>query len=265
MLPGGPVEWFDTHAHLSYADLAGELPKYLQLAIEAGVSKIVAIGTDLKTSRACVALAEGYENIWASVGVHPNESAKAAEDDWSEICRLAIHSKVVGLGETGLDLYWKDAPLAVQQASFRRHIQYSLDTKLPLIIHSRDCDIEMVAALREFESQAPLCGVMHSFTGSWEMAAACLELGLYISFAGMATYKNAESIREVAARVPADRILVETDCPFLAPHPHRSQRPNHPAMVVHTGRCLASLRKVSERSFAAETTANACRLFLKRE
>lgn len=255
------MEWFDTHAHLSYADLCNDLPKYLELAAEAGVSRMVAVGTDLNSSRACLELADRYANIWASVGIHPNESAKVQPGDWKSICELAAQEKVVALGETGLDLHWDDAPLAVQQDNLRRHIEFSLATGLPLIIHSRDCDAEIVSALREFEAQAPLSGVMHSFTGAWETAAACLELGFYISFAGMATYKNAEAIRVVAQQVPADRILVETDCPFLAPQPHRGQRPNHPAMVVHTGRCLAAVRKVSEREFAGTTTDNACRLF----
>jgi TatD DNase family protein len=255
------MEWFDTHAHLSYADLCNDLPKYLELAAAAGVSRMMAVGTDLSSSRACVELADQHPNIWASVGIHPNESAKALPGDWAAICELAAHEKVVALGETGLDLHWDDAPLTIQQDHLRRHIESSTATGLPLIIHSRDCDAEIVSALREFAAQAPLSGVMHSFTGAWETAAACLELGLYISFAGMATYKNAEAIRAVAQRVPADRILVETDSPFLAPQPHRGQRPNHPAMVVHTGRCLAAVRKVSEREFAAITTANACRLF----
>jgi TatD DNase family protein len=255
------MEWFDTHAHLSYADLAADLPNYVELAAKAGVTRILAVGTDLNSSRACLEIAETYDQVWASVGIHPNESATAGQGDWAAVCELAQHPKVVALGETGLDRYWDDAPFAVQQDNFRRHLEHSLSSGRPVIVHSRDCDTEMVAALREFESRAPLSGVMHSFTGTWETAAACLELGLYISFAGMATYKNAESIRLVAEKVPADRILVETDCPFLAPHPHRGQRPNHPAMVVHTGRCIAGVRKISERDFAAQTTANACRLF----
>lgn len=255
------MEWFDTHAHLGYADLRDELPRFLELAAAAGVTRMIAVGTDLCSSRVCLELCEKHANVFASVGIHPNESAKAAADDWHEICELATHPKVVALGETGLDMYWKDAPLKVQQANFRRHLEHSVTTGLPVIIHSRDCDAEIVTALCEFASHAPLAGVMHSFTGSWETAAKCLELGLYISFAGMATYKNAENIRGVAAQVPADRILVETDSPFLPPHPHRGERPNHPAMVVHTGRCLAIVRQESERAFAAATTGNAKRLF----
>ncbi|MBL8892728.1 MAG: TatD family hydrolase [Planctomycetaceae bacterium] len=255
------MEWFDTHAHLGYAELRAELPRYLELAAAAGVTRMIAVGTDLCSSQVCLDLCDRHSNLWASVGIHPNESAKAGADDWREICSLATHPKVVALGETGLDLYWKDAPLEVQQANFRRHLEHSIATGLPVIIHSRDCDAEILMALGEFASRTPLAGVMHSFTGSWETAEKCLELGLYISFAGMATYKNAENIRSVAARVPANRILVETDCPFLAPHPQRGQRPNHPAMVVHTGRCLAIARQESERSFAAATTDNAKQLF----
>jgi TatD DNase family protein len=257
------MEWFDTHAHLSYDDLRQTLPDWLRAAEDAGVGGIVTVGTDLDSSAACVQLATAHPRVWAAVGIHPNETATARPEDWDRIVRMVADPRVVAVGETGLDLYWDAAPLSVQQVSFRRHLQLSIDTGLPVIIHSRQCDAEVLAALREFQSAAPLAGVMHSFTGSLDTALACLELGLMISFAGMATYKNAAAIREVAARVPADRILLETDSPFLAPVPHRGQRPNHPAMVVHTGRCLAAVRGVSEPAFAQLTTANARRLFAK--
>ncbi len=255
------MEWFDSHAHLSYADLASDLDRYLAIAQAEGLVGVIAVGTDVSSSRACVELAEKNPMVWASVGIHPNESAKEQAGDWEVIQHLAQHPRVVALGETGLDLYWDDAPLPIQQASFRRHLQFSEETGLPVVIHTRDCEAEMLMALQEFGQKGPLRGVMHSFTGSWETARACLDWGLYISFAGMATYKNAESIRQVASQVPADKILVETDCPFLSPHPCRGQRPNHPALVVHTGRCLAGVRRVGEREFAAQTTENARRLF----
>jgi len=256
------MEWFDTHAHLTYPELNEGLSDFLDMAAAAGVVGIVAVGTDLDSSRRCVQLADAHPLIWAAVGIHPNESAKQASADWAEIQTLANGKRVVGLGETGLDLYWDDAPLAIQIENFRRHLDFSRQCHLPVIIHMRDCEQEMLAVLREARHQGPLRGVMHSFTGSAETAAECQAMGLYLSFAGMATFKKSDSIRQVAANVAADRILIETDAPFLAPHPHRGLRPNHPALVVHTGRCLAEVRGMSESDFAALSTENARRLFL---
>jgi TatD DNase family protein len=257
------MEWFDTHAHLSYDGLRESLPTWLQAAAAAGVTGMVTVGTDLASSRACLEIATQFPQVWAAVGIHPNETAGERPGDWDQIRQLVADPRVVAVGETGLDLYWDDSPLSVQQASFRRHLQLSIETGLPIIIHSRQCDAEILAALDEFRTAAPLRGVMHSFSGHLETALACVELGLCISFAGMLTYKNAAAIRAVAAEVPADRLLIETDSPFLAPVPHRGQRPNHPAWVVHTGRCLAALRDMSEPDLAELTTANARRLFAK--
>ncbi len=168
---------------------------------------------------------------------------------------------MVALGETGLDLYWKECPLELQQQSFHRHWQLSFETELPVIIHMRECTQEVIEAVQRASKEGPVRGVLHSFAESWETAQVLIELGLYISFAGMVTYKNAATLREVASRIPSDRIMVETDSPYLSPEPFRSKRPNEPEMVVHTAKCIASARQMSFADLADLTTNNARRLF----
>ena len=175
--------------------------------------------------------------------------------------RLAGEARVVALGETGLDLYWKDTPLAVQQDYFDRHIRLSQSIGKPLVIHQRETSAEILAMLREARQRGPLAGVMHSFTGTADEARQFLDLGLYISFAGMVTFKKSDDLRAVAATIPADRILVETDAPYLSPEPFRGKRPNEPARVVHTAACVAQVRGVSVGEFARQTMANARALF----
>lgn len=255
------MHWFDTHAHLFNQPLLGEIDHYLQLARQAGVTGILTVGTDLESSLTCIQLAEQHEGVWAAVGIHPNECAKANSQDWEQVSKLIDHPKVVALGETGLDKYWDDAPFDLQQDYFQRHLDLSRSSGLPFIVHMRECEAEIVQQLQENAEQGSLNGVMHSFTGCQETANLCQQWGMYISFAGMATYKNAEDIRVVSESIQEDRILVETDCPYLTPHPHRGQRPNHPGMVIHTGQCLAERRGVSFPDFARQTTENAKRLF----
>jgi TatD DNase family protein len=175
--------------------------------------------------------------------------------------RLTNEPQVVALGETGLDLHWKDTPLPLQQDYFDRHIRRSQQTGLPLVIHLRETAAEILAMLREARQRGPLRGVMHSFTGTAEQAEAFLALGMHISFAGMVTYKKSNDLRAVAATIPADRLLVETDSPYLSPEPFRGKRPNEPARVVHTAECLAQVRGVMLDDFARQTTANALALF----
>ena len=173
---------------------------------------------------------------------------------------MSSRPRVVALGETGLDRYWDYTPLDVQQDYFDRHLRLSQQTGLPFIVHTRESDADVLAMLREARLRGPLTGVMHSFTGSSETAAECLELGMYISFAGMATFKKSDALRAVARTIPADRILIETDSPYLSPHPLRGKR-NEPAHVLHTAECLARERGQTLDEFAAQTTANARRLF----
>lgn len=260
-LKGFSVELFDTHAHLTDPVLAADEAGWIERAAAAGVTRILTVATSAATSRQCVALAERQTGVWAAVGVHPNEADEAAPGDWQAIVELAEHPRVVALGETGLDLYWQKVPLALQIDFFERHLRLAQERDLPVVIHLRQSADEILQVLRRVRAGGPLCGVMHSFTGTAEQAAAFLELGLHLSFAGMVTFKKSQPLREVAAMVPADRLLIETDAPYLSPEPLRGRHPNEPARLVHTAACLAEIRGVSLAQLAAETTANARRLF----
>ena len=260
------MQLFDTHAHLASEHLAADLPNVLQRAKAAGVTTILSVGTQLSSSRRCCELATANEGVLASVGIHPTHASEAKPGDWDEIVRLTTEDMhVVALGETGLDNYWKEVPFALQQDYFDRHIRLSQQLDLPFIVHQRECMVEILAMLREAALHGPLRGVMHSFTGTADEAAECLSLGLHISFAGMVTFKKSDDLRAVAKTIPTDRILVETDSPYLSPEPFRGKRPNEPARVVHTAQCLADVRGVSLADFARQTTANAATLFAARK
>jgi TatD DNase family protein len=255
------MDLFDTHAHLDDEQLAGDVTGVIERAAQAGVASILAVGTTAASSRNCCSLAMKYPGVWSSAGIHPNHAAEAQPGDWDEVVRLAGEPRVVALGETGLDLYWKDTPLAVQQDYFDRHIRLSQATGKPLVIHQRDSAAEILVMLREARQRGPLAGVMHSFTGTADEAREFLDLGLLISFAGMVTFKKSDDLRAVAAAIPADRILVETDAPYLSPEPFRGKRPNEPARVVHTAACVAQVRGVPLEDFARQTSASARALF----
>ncbi len=255
------MELFDTHAHLDDEQLVLDAEGVGYRARAAGVTRILAVGTTAASSQNCRRQAHQHDGIFASAGIHPNHAAEAQPGDWDQIVRLSEDRRVVALGETGLDLYWKDTPLAVQQDYFDRHIRLSQASGLPLVIHLRETAAEILTMLREARSRGELRGVMHSFTGTAEQAADFLALGMHISFAGMLTYKKSDDLRAVAAGIPVDRLLVETDSPYLSPEPHRGKRPNEPARVVHTAECLAKVRGVSLEDLARQTTANAMALF----
>jgi TatD DNase family protein len=250
----------DTHAHLHQEHFDADRDEVVRRAHEAGVSTIISIGINATSSQAVIELAAKYPGVFAAVGIQPNDCAEAQPGDWQQIVELCSQPRVVAIGETGLDRYWKDVPFDLQQDYFDRHLRLSQDRGLPLVIHTRECDADMLAMLREARQRGPLQGVMHSFTGAEETAAECIALGLYISFAGMVTFKKSDELRLIAKTVPADRILVETDSPYLSPHPLRGKR-NEPANVVHTARVLAGVRGVSFEEFAGQTTENANRLF----
>lgn len=254
------MELFDTHAHLDEPQFDVDRDMVLARAREAGVIQIVAVATTTVSSEIGIELSKKYPGVHPSVGIHPNYAAQATAEDWGRIVGLAADRRVVALGETGLDRHWDDTPWDMQQDYFQRHLRLSRQTGLPVIIHMRDCAQEMLSALQAAAADDPLHGVMHSFTGDAALASQCLALGLHISFAGMATFKKSHDLRAVAATIPADRILVETDSPYLSPHPLRGQR-NEPANVRVTAAYLAEVRGVSLEVFAAETTANARRLF----
>jgi TatD DNase family protein len=255
------AELIDTHAHLDDEQFRDDLPAVLQRAAQAGVHRVITIATTAPSSSACVGLAAQHPALFATVGIQPNHVAEAAPDAWDEVVRLVTQKRVVALGETGLDRYWDYTPLPQQEDFFARHLALARQHNLPVVIHCRQAESDVVRMLREdYQRHGPVRGVMHSYTGDLATAEACLAVGLYISFAGMLTYKNAQALREVAARIPLERLLVETDSPYLAPVPMRGKR-NEPAYVAHTASCLAGLHGVTAAEFAEATTANAVRLF----
>jgi TatD DNase family protein len=252
---------FDSHAHLDDEQFDGRRDQIVSDARQAGVQYILTVGTTAESSQQCLQLASRYDSVWCAVGIQPNYCGEAADGDWDQVVSLAQSPKVVALGETGLDRYWDYAPLDLQQEYFDRHLRLSQKLNLPVVIHMRDCAEDIVSMLQQASRRQAVRGVMHSFTGDAETAARCIKLGLHISFAGMVTYKKATELRQVAATIPADRILVETDSPYLSPHPKRGQRPNQPALLIHTAQCLAEVRNVDPVQLAAQTTNNARQLF----
>jgi len=255
------VTLFDTHAHLDDDQFAGDLAAVLERANAAGVSRVVTIATTAPSSAACVALAAKYPSLSATIGIQPNHVAEAAPDAWDQVLRLQDSEKVVAVGETGLDRHWDYTPFPLQEEFFARHLALARKRDLAVVIHCREAEADVVRMLREdFDRHGPVRGVMHSFTGDWTTAEACLDMGLHVSFAGMLTYKNAQGLREVARQVPLHRLLVETDSPYLSPVPLRGKR-NEPAHVVHTAGSLAVLHGVGVEILAKHTTQNAMELF----
>ena len=255
------MQLFDTHAHLDHPQLESLLPQILGEMEQDHLAGVVAIGTTVASSYQCLELAEQNEQVWAAVGIHPNKCKEANSTDWRHIKKLAEHPRVVAIGETGLDRYWDYCPFEIQQSWFDRHIELSNETGKPLVIHMRECEQDILDSLAPYAAQAPVNGIMHSFAGVEATARQCLDWGMYISFAGMVTFKKSTELRAIAKTVPDDRLLIETDAPFLSPHPKRSQRPNHPAMVKHTAECLAEARGCSLEELANLTTRNARALF----
>lgn len=270
-----PPKLIDTHAHLDDEQFEGQIDAVLSRAKAAGVTRIIAVGTTAKSSQQCVQLAQQYRQVWAAVGIQPNYCAEASEGDWDQIVALAHEDRVVAIGETGLDWYWAYTPLDVQREYFRRHLDLSRATGLPFIVHMREpnqpqtspddqpqsCCEDIYKMVREASERGKIRGVMHSYTGGEEMAKAMSALGMYVSFAGMVTYRKSTELRAVATAIATDRILVETDAPYLSPEPVRGHRPNEPSLVVHTASCLAHTRGDTLDGFARTTTENALRLF----
>ncbi len=254
---------FDTHAHLDQPEFDDDRAEVIARALAAGVEHLVAVGISADASQACIELAAKYEGVHAAVGMQPNYLAEARPGDWDRIVAMIGQPGMVAVGETGLDRYWDFTPFEVQQDYFDRHIRLSQARGLPFLVHMRDCDNDILTMLREAHARGPLLGVMHSFTGSRAMMEECVAMGLAISFAGMVTYKKSNELRAIAAAVPDDRILIETDSPYLSPEPIRKIKRNEPAHVLYTATCLAEVRDVTLDKFAEQTTANANRLFLR--
>jgi len=251
---------FDTHAHLDEEAFHPDRNETVERALEAGVQTILTIGTTADSSERAVNLAATFPQVYAVVGIQPNYVAQMKPGDWERILKLSTADKVVGIGETGLDRYWDYAPIELQQDYFSRHIQLSRERDLPFVVHCREAEADVVELLQREAQQAPFKGLMHSFCGTPETAAACLDLGMYISFAGMLTFKKNDELRETAREIPLDRLLVETDAPYLAPVPQRGKR-NEPAFVKHTCACLAELHGKSPEEMSEITTRNAKTLF----
>lgn len=252
----------DSHCHLDFPDFADELDAVVERAKAAGIGTMVTIGTKLSEAEKVIAIAERFPNVWATVGVHPHEAATEPGEDTARLVALAQHPKVVGIGETGLDYFYEHSPKARQAACFRAHIAAARETGLPLIVHTRDADEDTAAILTEEMEKGAYTGLLHCFSSSKKLADLAVKLGFYVSFSGILTFKSAEAVREAARAVPQDRLLVETDAPYLAPVPMRGKR-NEPAFVVHTAKRLAELRGSTTAELEAATTANFHRLFRK--
>jgi TatD DNase family protein len=250
----------DTHAHLGDPRLIDDLDALIGRAREQGVVQILAVGTDAADSERVRDLARARSGIFATVGIHPNHAAEASPDDWDRVIEIAGGPRVVAIGETGLDRHWDFTPFEEQIRWFDRHIGLAADLGLPLVIHCRECEQDIIGQLRALNR--PIRGVLHSFAGTWDNAQAFLDLGLHISFAGMVTFtnKNLDPLRRVASCAPIDRILVETDSPYLSPHPFRGKT-NEPARVTLTAQAVAQARGISPAELAHLTTTNSRLLF----
>jgi len=252
----------DSHCHLDFPDFAADMDGVVGRAAAAGVGVLVTIGTKLSEIDKVLAIAERYDNVWCSVGVHPHEAGTEIDAGTARLVALARHPKVVGIGETGLDYFYEHSPREAQRQGFRAHIAAARETRLPLIVHTRDADEDTAAILAEEQGRGPFPGVIHCFTAGPELARAAVGLGLYISLSGILTFNKAEDLRRTVAELPLDRLLVETDAPYLAPVPNRGKR-NEPAFVAHTAARLAQVKGVSASDIAQTTTDNFFRLFSK--
>ncbi|MGA7676464.1 MAG: TatD family hydrolase [Rhizomicrobium sp.] len=252
----------DSHCHLEFPDLASEIDAVMARARAAGVGVCVSISTKLETFPCVREMAARFDDVWCSVGIHPHEAAVEPLSDAAPLIERADDPKVVGIGETGLDYFYEHSPRAAQGENFRAHIEAARRTKLPLIVHTRDAEDDTVAILREEMAKGAFTGVLHCFSGSKLLAEVALDLGFYISASGIMTFKKSEALRAVLKDVPLNRLLVETDAPYLAPAPHRGKS-NEPAFVAYTAAALAELKGMTAEELAHATTNNFFRLFTK--
>ncbi|MGE4060222.1 MAG: TatD family hydrolase [Sphingomonadales bacterium] len=252
----------DSHCHLDFPQLSADLDGVVARAEAAGVGLMLTISTALARFDRVLAIAEKYDNIYCSVGVHPHEAEAEPDTVARRLVELSAHPKVVGIGETGLDYFYEHSPRDIQQHVFREHIKAARETGLPLIVHTRDADDDTIRILAEEMGQGAYPGLIHCFSSSRELAEKSVELGLYISISGIATFKKAGELRETIRGLPLDRLLVETESPYLAPIPYRG-KDNEPSFEVHTARTVAGLKNVSPEALAEKTTDNFFALFTK--
>ncbi|MBG9815676.1 TatD family hydrolase [Bacillus safensis] len=250
---------FDTHAHLNAEQYNEDLEQVIERAKSEKVEKIVVVGFDRPTITRAMELIEEYDFIYAAIGWHPVDAIDMTDEDLAWIKDLSQHEKVVAIGEMGLDYYWDKSPKDVQKEVFRRQIALAREVNLPIVIHNRDATEDVVTILKE-EGAAEVGGIMHCFTGSLETAKACMEMNFYISFGGPVTFKNAKKPKEVVKEIPSDRLLIETDCPYLTPVPFRGKR-NEPSYVKYIAEQIAELREISFEELAELTTKNAKKVF----
>jgi TatD DNase family protein len=249
----------DTHAHLNALQYNEDVEEVIERALSEGVSTIVVVGFDRETITRAMELVEQYDFIYAAIGWHPVDAIDMTDEDLQWIESLSEHPKVVGIGEMGLDYYWDKSPKEIQKEVFRKQIALAKRVNLPIIIHNRDATADIVEILQE-ENAEQVGGIMHCFTGSYEVAKQCMDMNFYISFGGPVTFKNAKQPKEVAKQIPLDRLLIETDCPYLTPHPFRGKR-NEPAYVKYIAEQIAVLKEVDFEEIAQKTSDNAKKIF----
>jgi TatD DNase family protein len=252
----------DSHCHLDFPDFAAEIEAVVARAGAAGVGTMVTISTRVRRHQQVLAIAERFREVWCSVGTHPHHAHEELDISAADLVARAAHPRVIAIGEAGLDYHYDFSPREAQEQGLRAHIAAARETGLPLVIHSREADADMARILQEEFSQGAFPAVLHCFTGGRDLALAAVALGMYVSFSGVITFKKSDDLRATAAILPADRILVETDAPYLAPGPWRGKR-NEPAYVAETARVLAETRGVTAADMARQTTGNFYRLFSK--
>ncbi|MGO9132863.1 MAG: TatD family hydrolase [Methylovirgula sp.] len=252
----------DTHCHLDFPEFAPERDEVVARARSAGLKRMITISVQVAKFPAISAIAEAYDDVYCTVGTHPHEAHVEPEASVDKLLSLAAHPKCVGLGEAGLDYHYDRAPRDIAARVFRTHIEAARESGLPLVIHARDADQDVAAILEDEMAKGEFKALLHCFTSSRELAERALAVGLSISFSGVLTFKKSDELREIARDVPLDRLLVETDAPFLAPVPFRGKR-NEPAFVAETAKVLAEVKGLSEAELGAVTTANALRMFSK--
>ena len=252
----------DSHCHLDFPDFGEERDAVVARACQAGVERMVTISTRVRHFGEVLELAERHDDVVCSVGTHPHHADEELDVTPDQLARLSEHPKVVAIGEAGLDYHYDNAPRVAQEQGLRTHIEAARITGLPLVIHARDADRDMARILEEEVGKGAFAAVLHCFTGGRELALKGVALGFYVSFSGILTFRRSEALRQIAAELPADRILVETDAPYLAPEPHRGKR-NEPAFVVRTAEMLARARGMTIEAVARQTTDNFYRLFAK--
>jgi TatD DNase family protein len=253
------MDLIDTHCHLTFEELGGDVAAVIERSKTAGVTGWITVGTDPQENQNAVELANKFENMYAAVGIHPHDARTVTADTLKELQELAQHNKVVAIGETGLDYHYKFSSHDEQKRVFAKHLKIAVELNLPVIVHCREAFEETMEILEQFGDVKKV--VFHCFSGSAEQAETILDKGYFISFTGVVTFKNAEKTRRAAEVVPLDRLMVETDCPYMSPEPMRKQKINEPALMIHTAKQLAELKGMSLADFAEAVTATSKAFF----